>query len=238
MRLLTIALLAATITLAVAAAAGAHVTANPGEGAAGSFAKIDFRVPHGCDESPTTSLTIQIPEGTLYVSPQAVPGWEVSTKEGPLPTPVESEGETITEGVTEVTWTGGPLAPHQFTDFGLSMMLPNKPGETVFFPAIQGCEQGETRWIQIPAEGQDPFELEEPSPFVVLTAAEGESHDMAATDTGAQDQAEGESAEAAAPVSSDDDSGSNTLAIALGAAGLAAGLAALVLVLLRRPKHA
>ena len=227
--------LAGVAVLATAPAAAAHVTANPGEGPAGGFAMIAFRVPHGCGDSPTTSLAIQIPPGVVNVAPQAVPGWVVETVEGPLAEPVESHGETISEGVTEVTWTGGPLDPHQFTDFGLSMRLPDTPGETVYFPAVQRCETGETRWIQIPVEGQP--EPDEPAPAVLIAAASGGHGDS----TGTAETSDGEQLAAdgtAAPAEASDSGGSDTLAIVLGAAGLAAGLLALGVVLAQRRKSA
>lgn len=212
--------------LAVPGAALAHVTANPSEAPAGGFAMISFRVPHGCDGSGTTGLSISIPAGVISVTPQAVPGWEVTTKESELAEPVESEGETITEGVTEVTWTGGPLPDHEFTDFGLSMKMPDTTGKTIWFPIVQRCEQGETSWIKIPVAGQE--EPDTPAPGVTLVASSGDEHGAAADE---------EDASAAAAEESDDDSdGMTTVAIVLGAAGLAAGLAALGLVLFRRPK--
>jgi uncharacterized protein YcnI len=224
-------LLASVAALVAAPVAAAHVTANPSTGAAGSFAMIAFRVPHGCEESPTTSLTIQIPAGVVSVSPQAVPGWTVTTKEGTLPEPVESEEETITEGVTEVTWSGGSLSPHQFTDFGLSLKLPDTPDETVYFPAIQRCKQGVTRWIEIPVEGQP--EPDAPAPGVELTASTGDEHG-AGTDAEA---AEGETETTAAEESSDDElSGAEMAAVGMGAGGLVAGVAGLVVALRRRPR--
>jgi uncharacterized protein YcnI len=210
----------------------AHVTANPAEAPTDSFAMIAFRVPHGCDESPTTSLTIQIPPGVTSVAPQAVPGWEVSVVEGPLAEPVESHGETITEGVTEVTWTGGPLDPHQFTDFGLSMKLPNAEGETLHFPAVQTCEEGETRWIQLPVEGEP--EPEEPAPALLLTAATGGHGSAAGATADGTAVADGAAAAAAAD---DGDGMSDELALGLGAGGLAAGLVALGAVAMRRPRR-
>ena len=216
----------ATLAVGLAAlvavpAAGAHVTANPSEAPAGSFAVISLRVPHGCEDSPTTSLTVKIPEGSIFVTPQAVPGWTSSVKTATLATPIESEGETVTEGATEVTWTGGPLDPHEFTDFGLSMQLPDKAGETVWFPAIQRCEQGTTRWIKIPVAGQE--EPDTPAPGVTLVAATGDEHGDSST-------SETETT-AAEPADTDDDgNGVAYAALALGAAGLIAGLGALGLV--------
>jgi hypothetical protein len=150
-----------------------------------------------------------------------------------------------------VTWKGGRLDAHQFTDFGLSMQLPDAPGETVHFPAIQRCAEGQTRWIQIPVEGEP--EPDEPAPGVVLIAEDGGhgggTDDAMATDggAGAEDGGDGASVagsggseQAAAPIAGDggDGEGGSGLAIALGAAGLAAGLTALGLVLARRPRSA
>ena len=213
-------LAALVVTLALPATALAHVTANPSEAASGSFAMITFRVPHGCEDSPTTSISVKIPDGVVFVTPEAVPGWTAKVTEGKLAQPVEAEGETITEGATAVSWTGGPLSPHEFTDFGLSMKLPDQPGETIWFPVVQRCEQGETRWIKIPVEGQP--EPDTPAPGVSLVAAS---------------QEEPAAAPAAAEAENDDD-GESTVALVLGAAGLLAGLAALGLVLFRRPGRA
>jgi periplasmic copper chaperone A len=227
-----IALIATAAALVVAPAAAAHVTANPTEAPAGSFAMVAFRVPHGCEDSPTTRLTVRIPDGVVFVTPQAVPGWKVSTKTGELAEPIDVEGETITEGVTEVTWRGGSLSAHEFTDFGISMRLPDQPGETVWFPAVQRCEEGATRWIQIPAEGEP--EPDEPAPGVTLTASEGEHGGGAGSQT---DETTGSDEPAGAPgptqaaaasaADGGDGNGLEMLAMGFGAGGLLVGLAAL-----------
>jgi uncharacterized protein YcnI len=97
------AVLAAAAALAVPALAGAHVTANPAEVPAQGYGKVDFRVPHGCDGSPTTRITVRFPDEVVDGTPQVVPGWRIATKEGRLAAPVEAHGETQTEGVREVS---------------------------------------------------------------------------------------------------------------------------------------
>lgn len=211
MRIRIAATAVAAAILVGAPAAGAHVTASPEEATAGSFAKIDLRVPHGCDDSATTAVSVKIPDGIVSATPEVNPGWTISKTMRTLDEPVEGEGGAISEVVDTITWEGGPLAPDELSEFGLSVRLPDTPGETLFFPTVQRCENGEVRWIQIPAEGQDPFDLDTPAPFVRLDA---DTADPVATDS----------------------SSNSTLAIVLGAAGLAAGLAALGLVLARRPK--
>jgi uncharacterized protein YcnI len=225
-------LLAATATaLAVApAAASAHVTVSPAEGPADGFTKLDFGVPHGCDGSSTDTLRVQIPEGVVSVKPQVVAGWEVSTKEGKYAEPVELHGETVSEGVKEVTWRGGPLKDENLQVFGMSVKLPpGKAGDKLYFPTIQECAKGETAWIQIPEDDQSEEELDEPAPALTLTAAEGE-HGAAE----AKDEAAAEGANASSQVQAtdtDEDEGpSEGLAwagVALGGLGLLAGGAGL-----------
>ncbi|MEN9231849.1 MAG: YcnI family protein, partial [Thermostichus sp. DG02_5_bins_236] len=82
--------------LPISAPALAHVTVNPKEAPAGSYAKLTFRVPHGCNGSPTTRLRIQIPEGATSVKPMVHPLWEIETVKKPLETPFESHGRMVT----------------------------------------------------------------------------------------------------------------------------------------------
>jgi uncharacterized protein YcnI len=219
--------LAALAAAVLAPAASAHVTANPTEAPSGGFAMISFRVPHGCEESPTTSISVQIPAGVVSVAPQAVPGWEVETVEGPYDEPVMLHGEEVTEGVKEVTWTGGPLDAHQFVDFGISMRMPEgDEGDVVYFPVVQTCEQGETGWITIPVEGEE--EPDTPAPGVTLLAASGGHGSSSGSDDMASSDAEETTAEAAPATDvEDDDDGMVMAAMVMGGLGLLAGLGAL-----------
>ena len=59
--------------------------------------------------------------------------------------------------------------------FGLSVQVPDTPGETILFPVIQTCEGGAvTEWIQPTVEGEE--EPEHPAPAITLTEAEGDGH--------------------------------------------------------------
>jgi uncharacterized protein YcnI len=220
--------------LVAAPAAAAHVTANPGQAPAGGFAMIAFRVPHGCEDSPTTKLTVKIPEGVVSVTPQAVPGWKVETTSGKLAEPVEMHGETVTEGVKTVTWSGGTLDPHEFTDFGISMALPDRPaGTMIYFPAIQQCAQGVTRWIQIPVEGEE--EPDAPAPGVELTAG-GSHEEDSASSSGEDAMASSGSASESADPAGDEDRANLALGFAIG--GVAIGLVALGMNLYRKRREA
>jgi uncharacterized protein YcnI len=202
--------------LALAPTAFAHVTLQPEEAPAGGFTRLDVRVPNERDNADTTKVDVQFPPGFLSVSTEPVQGWDAKVTMRQLDKPVEQFGEQVTEEVGRITFTGGTIGPGQFQDFGLSLAVPDKPGTAVAFKAIQTYSNGEVvRWI-------GPPDSEEPAPQVKLTAAEAEAGGAAAEPAAGQPAADG----------GDDDGGSDTLAIIaliVGIAGLAAGLAALFL---------
>jgi periplasmic copper chaperone A len=234
MRLKTklVAAVTGALTLALAGTAGAHITADPGEAPSDSYATLDFSVGHGCEESPTTQVRIQIPPSVPSVTPAVNPLWDVATKEGKKDK-VELHGETITRGVSEVTYTAKqPLPADRLDLLTMSVKLPaGEEGESVYFPTIQRCEQGQTRWIQIPAEGESAEELEEPAPAVVLTAADGGHGAAGAEEDNSQAETQPAANVQAASVSNDDDGAPMWLAItalAVGALGLLAGVGGLM----------
>lgn len=158
----------AATTLAISAASG-HITVQPNEAAAGSYFQMSFVVPHGCDASATVAIRVKVPDGVLSVKPQMKPGWTVEIKKKTLDKPqAVAHGKTISETVDEVSWRGGPLPDNLYDTFGLMMKLPDTPGQSVYFPVVQECEQGVHRWIEIPATQQNRDELHEPAPVVRL----------------------------------------------------------------------
>jgi len=167
-RLAAITIAAACLS-AIATSARAHATLDRNEAPADSFFNTAINVPHGCDGSATLRVRVRIPEGVIGMKPQPKPGWELSIRKEKLTTPiVEGHGRTITEVVAEVTWTGR-LEDDNFDQFGIHMKLPDKPGETLYFPVVQECERGVHRWIEIPAAGKSRGDYREPAPFLKLT---------------------------------------------------------------------
>ena len=163
-------LFAATALSSLAVPAGAHVTVQPAVAVAGSYFEAKFTVPHGCSGAATVALRIKIPEGVTSIKPQMKPGWDVAIKTRKLDPPISDHGRTISETVDEVEWRGGKLPDNLYDTFGLVVKLPDLPGQTLYFPAVQECEQGIVRWIGIPAPGQAREDLRDPAPAVSLTA--------------------------------------------------------------------
>jgi periplasmic copper chaperone A len=226
MRRTLVLALSALLLVALAVPAAAHVTANPNAGPSGGYWKTDFRVPHGCDGSATTAVRVSIPEGVVNVKPQVVAGWEIETVIGEIE-PYDNHGQTITEGVTEVIWRGGPLDDAHMQEFGLSVKLPEgEEGDVLWFPTIQECEDGETAWINVPDDLAAWGDTDDPAPYVTLTAGygHGSDDDAAAEDETAEAPASDET-ELTSATAEEGSGGSSTL----GLLGLVAGLAGLAL---------
>jgi uncharacterized protein len=211
---------AIAIALVAAPAAAAHVTLNPRDAEADSFARFAVRVPNERPSADTIAVSVKLPEGLSDVAFQAKPGWRRTVTMAKLAKPITVEGETVTDRVAAVTWSGGSIAPGEFDEFGISAHVPNTPGRVLVFPALQTYTGGEVvRWIGAP-------DADEPAPSIQLTAAAGESNTSPTTTT------------AAAQDESDDDSDRSNLALGFGIAGLAAGLVALGVAIFRRPGRA
>lgn len=194
------------LALMAPATAGAHVTLQPSEAAAGAFTALDVRVPNERDDSGTTKVDVQFPPGFVFASYQPVPGWSVKVRMEKLAKPITSHGEKITEQVAQMTWTadsaGSAIQPGQFLDFPVSVQIPGEAGDTLTFKALQTYENGEVvRWIGAP-------DSEEPAPQVAVTEG-GEEHGAAAAE---DDEAE----------SDDSDDGGDGLAVAALIVGILA----------------
>jgi periplasmic copper chaperone A len=157
---------------------GAHVAhAHPSlqvrEAAVGAPYRAVMSIPHGCEGSATLTVRVQVPEGVIGVKPMPKPGWTVSTVRGPYARSYPYyHGQTLSEGVKEIAWTGRLLDEH-FDEFTFAGFLANTllPGSTVHFPTTQECEKGAHRWVEIPASGQDAHALASPAPGLKLLPA-------------------------------------------------------------------
>lgn len=165
----------ALVALGLPAAAAAHVVLEQQTAPAGSYYKGTFRVGHGCEGSPTTAITIRLPEPMASVKPMVKPGWTVTVRTEKLAQPLMHHGKPVGEGVVEVTWTGGPLADAHYDEFALMMKLPDAPGRR-WFKVMQQCEHGANDWSQIPAEGQGMRDVKMPAALLDLLPAESRPH--------------------------------------------------------------
>jgi uncharacterized protein YcnI len=201
---------------ATAGVARAHVTVHPNVLPAGAFTTLVIRVPSERTDANTVKVDVQLPPGFFFVSTEKVPGWTARLVQRKLTKPVKVGDDTADTEISEVIWTGGSILPGQYVDFPLSVAIPDTPGATLTFKALQTYSDGQVvRWIGAPT-------TDEPAPQVLVAAPDAAVQDVPAgiassTNTGG-----------------DTDNGRANLALGLGIAGLAVGLVALGVALVRR----
>jgi len=186
---LIIAGVAAGALLAVAAplAASAHVHVDPGTVSAGATETLTFAFSHGCDDSPTTALTVSIPEGVGNVTPIVQGGWTITRDLGANGVP------------TSVTYTAdGPVESGLKATVSMDVLIDTSAANsTLAFPVVQECVTGATEWTETAAEGVDPETLDAPAPLVEVGDAveDGDEHgghgEAEASTTGHEAQASG-----------------------------------------------
>ncbi|GHK00037.1 hypothetical protein SY2F82_18340 [Streptomyces sp. Y2F8-2] len=221
-RATTVAALAAAGVLTAAGAAFAHVTVHPESYAKGATdGVLTFRVPNEEDTAATTKVQVFLPTehpilGVL-VSPQD--GWTAQVTTTKLKTPVKTDDGTITDAVSQITWTGGRIRHGQYQDFNVAFGQLPENADQLTFKTLQTYSDGNVvRWIEEAQKGQD--EPENPAPVLQLTAkgtAEGGGSTAAPAGTGEKPSATTTKAAAT----------SDSTARGLGIAGLVVGVLAL-----------
>ncbi|MEU9435119.1 YcnI family protein [Streptomyces sp. NPDC048252] len=171
--------LAAAAVLAAAGAASAHVTVHPESYAKGATdGVLSFRVPNEEDTASTTEVQVFLPTDhpVLGVLVRPQDGWTAKVTTTKLKTPVKTDDGTISEAVSEITWTGGKIGAGQYQDFDVAFgQLPDDAAQLAF-KTLQTYSDGKTvRWIEEAEAGAD--EPEDPAPVLKLTAAAADDSD-------------------------------------------------------------
>ncbi|MDK1361490.1 YcnI family protein [Arthrobacter sp. zg-Y1219] len=176
-RSLTAAGATAALMAAGIGAASAHVHVHPDSTEAGESALLTFETSHGCKGSPTTAITVTLPDQITDATPTAHPGWKISKVTEDFAEPrVLDNGTSIGSRTSQVVFTAIEPLPDGVRDtFQLTVKLPDAAGETLAFPVLQSCAEGETDWAQLPAEGQSDADLESPAPMLTVSGESGGS---------------------------------------------------------------
>ena len=169
-------LLASGLAL-IATTASAHVTFEQSEAVQGATTRFVLRVPHGCDGDATLKVRVRVPDGLVGVKPMPKAGWKLDTITGPYARTYNTGHADVTEGVTEITWTGElPDAWYDEFVFRGTVTDAFPVGSTLYIPVVQDCADAADRWIEVPAEGQAADDLEMPAPGVKVVAGPAAAH--------------------------------------------------------------
>lgn len=163
----------AILALLLAASAQAHVTLETPTAASSSYYKAVLKVGHGCDGSPTTGISVELPAGAQLARPMPKAGWQVQVEKSAVK-PFDNHGTLVKEDVSRISWSGGNLPADFYDEFVFQTRIAAKPGK-LFFKVKQQCAQGSTNWVEIPAEGQDAHNLKSPAAVLQVTEP-GEAH--------------------------------------------------------------
>jgi uncharacterized protein YcnI len=207
----------ATAVVLMASPAWAHVTIAPDSAQKGaSDVEIAFRVPNE-ETTNTTKIDISIPTDPplLGVLAQQVPGWTAKVVTTKLPKPIETDDGSVTDAVSEVTWTADDPAagikPDEFGKFEIiAGQLPADASE-ITFKAIQTYANGDiVRWIESETPGGPA--AEHPAPVLSLTSGTSDGATTATT-TPASTPSASASATASAKNAQDDADTAKTIGI-------------------------
>ncbi|MGH8826753.1 MAG: YcnI family protein [Jiangellaceae bacterium] len=225
------AVIAAGLAVTLPLAASAHVTISPsGDAVSGGWSTLTLKVPHHPDAGGTVQVRVELPAEAPFasVTTLAVPGWTAELTTEALPEPVEAGEVTLTEAVTEITWTADDavaIGPGEYGQFGVSVG-PLPESGTYEFPAYQTFTDGTVEAWDMPNGDTEPS-----NPAPALTVIDGEGDGDAHDPHSAGDDTTPVAAEASTASDPDDsDPLARGLAISgllIGAAGLGLGAAAL-----------
>jgi len=171
---------AATLLVAFAGAASAHVTVDPPSAPQGGTVKLSFLAPN--EEPPATVTELQIffpvppaiPIPTVTVEPK--PGWTFHLTQLHLTKPLVTDDGNISDIVSEIDWKANTpadaIGANQFGEFTIDADGLPDTGTQVVFKALQTYSNGDiVRWIEpVPATGDEP---EHPTPILQLTSPNG-----------------------------------------------------------------
>lgn len=225
------AIITAGLAVTLPLTASAHISITPsGEAVSGGWSTLTLKVPHHPESGGTVQVRLELPADSPFssVTTLAVPGWTAELTTETLPEPTTVGDVTLTETVTEITWTaddGVMIGPGEYGEFGLSVG-PLPDGGTYEFPAYQTFTDGTVEAWDMPNADTEPSH---PAPTLSVVDGDGEG-DAHASHGSPGDDTTPVAAESATEGDADDsDSLARGLAIGgllVGAAGLGLGAAA------------
>ncbi|MCH2165287.1 MAG: YcnI family protein [Marinovum sp.] len=171
---LAMAIMVSTALSPIAAAAHASLAEKEAKQNTNYIAVM--RITHGCAGEATNRVTITIPEGVINAKPMPKAGWTLETVRQPYAKTYEYHGPK-SEGVVSISWSGH-LEDGHFDEFVFRARVTDAfpVGETVYFPTMQTCVNGENAWVEVPQEGQTRGDLKSPAPGVTIVTGGNEHH--------------------------------------------------------------
>ncbi|MCL6608992.1 MAG: DUF1775 domain-containing protein [Geminicoccaceae bacterium] len=174
-RFTTLQGLAVVAPVAMASAALAHVTLETTEAPTDGTYEAVLRVPHGCDDQPTHTVRVRIPEGSIGVTPMPEPGRKLETERRPPARAEACSGDERRAGLDEPVGSGRRLRDEHDAGFVSRGRFADLPaGRVPRFGALPERPKRAERRISVPAEGRTPSAFDDPGPARALVEPEGQ----------------------------------------------------------------
>ncbi len=142
----------------------------------GATFKADLLVTHGCGNSPTIKIVVDVPEAILAITPGVKPGWNVELVESPLTTARTVFGKEVSQYTSKIIWSGGVLSSDYFDVFPFIVLAPQITA-TLYFPTTQHCVEGTAEYIAIPDASNKDEHLPNGAPsLIVVPGGDGSAH--------------------------------------------------------------
>lgn len=139
----------------------------------GKAFKATFAVPHGCDGTATTNVTVQIPEGVIGVKPMPKVDWNIDAETVQYTKSYQQYGKEVTEGIHSLTWKGS-LPDQYYDEFTFTGFFAENADDVdqLYFPVTQECEVGQYLWTDTSGEHHHGHDAEElGAPFLDILKA-------------------------------------------------------------------
>ncbi|KAI8878137.1 hypothetical protein K501DRAFT_259204 [Backusella circina FSU 941] len=172
-------LLSATAALMYTSVTDAHVHISPAYSEPGLAYSGGFSVPHGCNGSATTALTVNVDSSVTDFKPQEISNWTLSI----------NYQDTTNKTINNVTWSGGYLEANATLLFPVNFTTPkvdltNKQNETIYFPTIQNCVVGTNEWTLTGTESASTDPKAEAAPALAIVKNITEAMNPSSSTTG------------------------------------------------------
>ncbi|MGB3316730.1 MAG: DUF1775 domain-containing protein, partial [Albidovulum sp.] len=103
--------------------------------------------------------------------------WTLETVKAPYARTYMNHGKPVSEGVTEIIWTGS-LPDDWFDEFGFRGTVDPAlaAGSTLHFVVTQTCADGEVSWSELPDPANPNAKLGRPAVGLTITAPDHKGH--------------------------------------------------------------
>ena len=132
---------------------------------AGVTSRAILMITHGCGDSHTIRIVVDVPKEVRAITPGVKPGWTIELVESKLSEPRVVFGMETTKYTSQIIWSGGNLST-DYMDVFHFVVIPPGSAQTLYFPTTQICIDGVEAYTEIPDPAKPDEELVNRAPYL------------------------------------------------------------------------